>query len=189
MKNFLNSLSQNEKIALTVAFSLLALAILFFLGILLSKFIPALSHSYRKLKKYGNPKKLRRASQKEIKENLIWKNDHLCLTPKYLVDQTDEWGIIPLESVLWVFTMHFMHYRPRSKKNEMRYQLEIVTITGDSYLIDRCSSEDVRRIRAELEERYPNFFYGFSKEHEEMVNYIVAENKKELKELKRSARK
>ncbi|MBO4410644.1 MAG: hypothetical protein J5794_00420, partial [Lachnospiraceae bacterium] len=63
------------------------------------------------------------------------------------------------------------------------------TITGDTFILRNQAKKDLDAIETQLSERYPNFFYGYSEEHDRMVHYILSENEKELNALKRSKKK
>ncbi|MBR4768477.1 MAG: hypothetical protein IK088_05830 [Lachnospiraceae bacterium] len=146
----------------------------------------SVSKLYCTLAHYGNPEVILNDALKELKTRPIYRHDDLALTPKYLIDLSRPVrAVIPLESALWVFRMQYMCRRPLTKNDVMHYAMRIYTITGDIYVLKNRSKEDFDEIEAVLTDRYPNFFYGYSKEHDEMVHYILSEQKREIAEKKR----
>lgn len=185
MNQIFQSLTTIEKIGIFVAGIFILVAAFLVLYLIIISVFPKCSPNYRRLKKYGNPQRILKECEKELRENPILSRGTLSLTPKYLVENAGLRFIIPLESVLWVFELQSMRYSLRKRRNKMHYSLQIVTITGDSFLLRDKQIEDLKKIEEVLEERYPNFFYGYSEEHDEMVHYILNENKKELREAKK----
>ena len=95
---------------------------------------------------------------------------------------------MPLESALWVFRLQDMRYSLREKRDVMHYSMRIYTITGDKFILRDQAKADLDAIENLLTEHYPNFFYGYSEEHDRMVHYILEENVKEQAELKKTKR-
>lgn len=173
-----------------VLFGLIVILIIFgligFFYILILMIFPKLSKTYRRLHKYGNPDSILEDVEKELTKDVIFKKRSVALTPKYLISYSAEQSaIIPLESVLWVFTLQNLKYSFKARREMMHYTLRIVTITGDAFMIRDLAKEDLDQILTLLEEHYPNFFYDYSEEHDRMVRYILRENKKELQREKK----
>lgn len=167
----------------------LALGLVGFFYHLLLVFCPKLSKMYRRLKKYGRADRILSDAQSELDQDRLLDRGDLVLTPKYLFEFRAELSsIIPLESVLWVFPLQDMKYSFKDHREKMAYSLRIMTITGDTFELKDKPKEDLDKINEVLTERYPNFFYGYSEEHNRMVHYILAENKKELKAIGRKKR-
>ena len=55
----------------------------------------------------------------------------------------------------------------------------IPVMKGEEYTLTGKSHREVSAIYHELNTRYPNFFFGYSKEHQEMVQYVLHEMKNE----------
>ena len=147
----------------------------------------SLSRLYRLLERYGNADSILKDAVSELKGHCIFSHEGLALTPKYLFDFSErEKAIIPLESALWVFRLQDMKYSFREDRDVMHYSMRIYTITGDTFIIKDQKKADLDAIEDLLTERYPNFFYGYSEEHDRMVHYLLAENEKELIQLKKS---
>ena len=151
---------------------------------------PKLSMTYVRLRNYGNADVILADAEKELSERSILEEDNMVLTPKYLFEfSSDLSAIIPLESVLWVFRLENMRYSFKSRREKMFYSLRIVTIAGDTFVLKDKQKAHLDKIMEVLTDRYPNFFYGYSEEHDRMVHYILEENRKELKEKKQKSRK
>lgn len=139
---------------------------------------PRLSPAYLHLGRYGNPRKLIRFVEYELENSVIIHTKDMVLTSHYLVEfSEDVTALIPLESVLWTYEYATLRYR-FPFKHVLRHNLHIVTVQGDHYLFKNKQAEDVERIYEELTNRFPNFFFGYSQEHEEMVRHILKDNKK-----------
>ena len=146
----------------------------------------SLSALYRRMARYGDAGELLRDALSEIQEQCILSHEGLVLTPKYLFDFTGSKGdVIPLQSALWVFRLQDMHYSLSERREVMYYSMRIYTITGDKFVLKNRAKEDLDAVEEILTDRYPNFFYGYSEEHDHMVHYILEENAKELKALKK----
>lgn len=149
-----------------------------------------LSRLYRLLTRYGNAESILSDALTELKNHCIFSHEGLALTPKYLFDFSErEKAIVPLESALWVFRLQDMKYSFREDRDKMHYSMRIYTITGDTFILKDQAKKDLDAIEDLLTERYPNFFYGYSEEHDRMVHYILSENEKELLELKKAKKK
>lgn len=145
-----------------------------------------LSGLYRMLGRYGNADKILTEAAAELKRHCIFDHEGLALTSKYLFDFSDRsHAIVPLESALWVFRLQDMRFSLLKGRDLMHYSMRIYTITGDAFILRDQAKEDLDKIEELLTDHYPNFFYGYSEEHDRMVHYILAENEKELHELKR----
>ena len=143
---------------------------------------PKLSLAYRRLGAYGNAKAILLEAEKELSDNWFFKHNDLALTPKYLFEfNGDETAIIPLTDVLWLFRYETLVYSFRDRREQLHYNMRIVTITGDRFTLKNKQKEDLDGIMDLITERYPNFFYGYSEEHDQMVHYILEENKRELR--------
>ena len=148
-----------------------------------------LSRLYRLLERYGNADAILRDAISELKDHCIFSHGGLALTPKYLFDFSGrEKAVVPLESALWVFRLQDMKYSFRADRDVMHYSMRIYTITGDTFILKDQKKADLDAIEDLLTERYPNFFYGYSEEHDRMVHYLLRENEKELTELKKAKR-
>lgn len=139
---------------------------------------PRLTPAYRNLGRYGNPRQILYDVERQMKKRVLLQTRTLILTPGYLVEISDDVGaIIPLEAVLWIYDHAAMHYGLKGKR--LSYTIHMVTVKGDEYTMKGKSHKEVDAIYHELTTRYPNYFYGYSREHEEMVRYIIKEMKKE----------
>ena len=148
-----------------------------------------LSPLYRLLSRYGPAGKLMKDAMRELRDHCIFSHEGLALTPKYLFDFSGRTkAIVPLESALWVFRLQDMHYSSREKRDVMHYSMRIYTITGDKFILRDQAKADLDAIEDLLTEHYPNFFYGYSEEHDRMVHDILEENVKEQVELKKTKR-
>ena len=61
----------------------------------------------------------------------------------------------------------------------MFYTERIVTITGESFSLEDRPRSTLDQINTMLTERYPNFFFGYSEEHERLVRYLLRERQSE----------
>lgn len=148
-----------------------------------------LSPLYRLLSHYGPAGKLMKDAMLELRDHCIFSHGGLALTPKYLFDFSGRTrAVVPLESALWVFRLQDMRYSFREKRDVMHYSMRIYTITGDKFILRDQAKADLDAIENLLTEHYPNFFYGYSEEHDRMVHYILEENVKEQAELKKTKR-
>ena len=140
---------------------------------------PRLTSTYRSLEHYGDPERILNHVEKQILRHVLLQTKTLTLTPRYLVELSDDvCAIIPLESVLWIYDHAAMHKTLKGK--QLSYTIHLVTMKGEEYTLKGKTHREVSAIYHELNTRYPNFFYGYSKEHHEMVRYIIHESKKEL---------
>lgn len=143
---------------------------------------PKLSVTYLRLKNYGEASKIMHDADAELLDRKILEEGNMVLTPKYLIEfSPDASAVIPLESVLWIFKTTRMKYVLKDRRERMFYTLRIVTIAGDTFIIRDKKKSDIDQIENVLTERYPNFFYGYSEEHDKMVRYILRESKREIK--------
>lgn len=163
-------------------YALCAAPALILLWQLLLFLFPKLSRTYRRLKDYGNARSILLEAEKELSEDWFFKHNDLALTPKYLFEfNGDETAIIPLTDVLWLFRYETLVYSFKARREQLQYNMRIVTITGDRFTLKNKQKEDLDGIMDLITERYPNFFYGYSEEHDQMVHYILEENRRELR--------
>lgn len=172
-----------------------ALIICFFISIfsivrmLLYIINPLESPACRHLKKYGKLSKIIKEVEQELTDSCIIRTNNMALTPNYLIEfSEDVSAIVPLSSVLWTYK-HSQLHRTWKFKKKMRYSLHVVTNKGDNYTFKNKKISDVEQILTELTNRYPKFFYGYSEEHQELVDHIIKEIKTEQKELRKKNRK
>ena len=173
-----------------ILFILILIAVLVgfvvFIYTLLILLFPKLSAACIRLRRYGDADELLNQAEKELASEVLLDTGKLTLTPRFLIEyNADKTAIIPLTSVLWVFQMQYMKYSFREHAERMLYSLRITTITGDVFTLKDYKKSELDLIMEVLEERYPNFFYDYSEEHERMVNYILDENEKELKQKRK----
>lgn len=146
---------------------------------------PLESSAYRRLRKYGKLSQITKEVEHELDHDCIIRTNTMALTPNYLIEfSEDVSAIIPLSSVLWTYK-HGELKRNWKLKKKMRYSLHVVTNKGDDYTFKNKKSSDVEQILTELTNRYPKFFYGYSEEHQELVDHIL----KDLKEEQKKKRK
>ena len=139
---------------------------------------PRLTKTYRNLEHYGNPEKILNDVEKQIRRRILLQTKTLILTPRYLVELSDDiCAIIPLPEVLWIYDHAAM--RRTIKGRQLSYTIHVVTMKGEEYTLTGKSHREVSAIYHELNTRYPNFFFGYSKEHQEMVQYVLHEMKNE----------
>ncbi|MEF2905741.1 MAG: hypothetical protein U0O21_05450, partial [Lachnospiraceae bacterium] len=139
---------------------------------------PRLTKTYRNLEHYGNPEKILSDVEKQIRRRILLQTKTLILTPRYLVELSDDiCAIIPLPEVLWIYDHAAM--RRTIKGRQLSYTIHVVTMKGEEYTLTGKSHREVSAIYHELNTRYPNFFFGYSKEHQEMVQYVLHEMKNE----------
>lgn len=183
------SFSVSQSVLGAVSAAMMVFGLLSVLYILVLFIFPKLSVTYLRLKGYGNADRILADAEKELSENSILSQDNMTLTPKYLIEfSSDLSAVIPLESVLWVFPTENMRYSLKDHRERMFYSLRIVTIAGDTFIIKDKQKADIDKITDVLSERYPNFFYGYSEEHDRMVHYILDENRRELRENRKQKR-
>ncbi|MFQ9510523.1 MAG: DUF6709 family protein [Lachnospiraceae bacterium] len=157
----------------------LILALIAFLRMLLYLFIPKLTPTYRKLKKYGNRETIIKEVEYELENEVITSTNDMVLTTNYLVEFSEDLSaIVPLSSVLWAYKHGYIN-RTWQLKRRMKYTFHVVTVKGDNYSFKNKAKKDVELIQDELSRRFPNFFYGYSEEHAEMVRHIIKEAKAE----------
>ena len=146
---------------------------------------PLESPACRHLKKYGKLSKIIKEVEQELTDSCIIHTNNMALTPNYLIEfSEDVSAIVPLSSVLWTYK-HSQLHRTWKFKKKMRYSLHVVTNKGDNYTFKNKKISDVEQILTELTNRYPKFFYGYSEEHQELVDHIIKEIKAEQKELRK----
>ena len=150
---------------------------------------PLESSAYRRLRKYGKLSKITKEVEHELEHDCIFRTSNMALTPNYLIEfSEDVSAIIPLSSVLWTYK-HGELKRTLKLKKKMRYSLHVITNKGDEYTFKNKKSSDVEQILTELTNRYPKFFYGYSEEHQELVDHILKDLKTEQKEKRKQKRK
>ena len=180
-KYFVNQtayLNRREIVLMVVLLLVFVLMIVVFIRTFLYIINPRLTKTYRNLEHYGNPEKILNDVEKQIRRRILLQTKTLILTPRYLVELSDDiCAIIPLPEVLWIYDHAAM--RRTIKGRQLSYTIHVVTMKGEEYTLTGKSHREVSAIYHELNTRYPNFFLGYSKEHQEMVQYVLHEMKNE----------
>lgn len=180
-KYFVNQtayLNRREIVLMVVLLLVFVLMIVVFIRTFLYIINPRLTKTYRNLEHYGNPEKILNDVEKQIRRRILLQTKTLILTPRYLVEFSDDiCAIIPLPEVLWIYDHAAM--RRTIKGRQLSYTIHVVTMKGEEYTLTGKSHREVSAIYHELNTRYPNFFFGYSKEHQEMVQYVLHEMKNE----------
>lgn len=180
-KYFVNQtayLNRREIVLMVVLLLVFVLMIVVFIRTFLYIINPRLTKTYRNLQHYGNPEKILSDVEKQIRRRILLQTKTLILTPRYLVELSDDiCAIIPLPEVLWIYDHAAM--RRTIKGRQLSYTIHVVTMKGEEYTLTGKSHREVSAIYHELNTRYPNFFFGYSKEHQEMVQYVLHEMKNE----------
>ena len=180
-KYFVNQtayLNRREIVLMVVLLLVFVLMIVVFILTFLYIINPRLTKTYRNLEHYGNPEKILNDVEKQIRRRILLQTKTLILTPRYLVEFSDDiCAIIPLPEVLWIYDHAAM--RRTIKGRQLSYTIHVVTMKGEEYTLTGKSHREVSAIYHELNTRYPNFFFGYSKEHQEMVQYVLHEMKNE----------
>ena len=180
-KYFVNQtayLNRREIVLMVVLLLVFVLMIVVFIRTFLYIINPRLTKTYRNLEHYGNPEKILSDVEKQIRRRILLQTKALILTPRYLVELSDDiCAIIPLPEVLWIYDHAAM--RRTIKGRQLSYTIHVVTMKGEEYTLTGKSHREVSAIYHELNTRYPNFFFGYSKEHQEMVQYVLHEMKNE----------
>lgn len=180
-KYFVNQtayLNRREIVLMVVLLLVFVLMIAVFIRTFLYIINPRLTKTYRNLEHYGNPEKILNDVEKQIRRRILLQTKTLILTPRYLVELSDDiCAIIPLPEVLWIYDHAAM--RRTIKGRQLSYTIHVVTMKGEEYTLTGKSHREVSAIYHELNTRYPNFFFGYSKEHQEMVQYVLHEMKNE----------
>lgn len=167
-------LNQRE-IFLLIVLSLTGAATLVIIGGTVVYWIfPKLTPAYRKLHKYGDADEILEDAEAQLMKRSLIRTRDMVLTSDYLVEFSGNLSaIIPLESVLWTYDHAALRYTLRGKM--LSYTIHVVTVYGDEYSLKQKSAEDVQVIYNELTTRFPNYFYGYSKEHQQLVRHIISE--------------
>ena len=180
-KYFVNQtayLNRREIVLMVVLLLVFVLMIVVFIRTFLYIINPRRTKTYRNLEHYGNPEKILSDVEKQIRRRILLQTKTLILTPRYLVELSDDiCAIIPLPEVLWIYDHAAM--RRTIKGRQLSYTIHVVTMKGEEYTLTGKSHREVSAIYHELNTRYPNFFFGYSKEHQEMVQYVLHEMKNE----------
>lgn len=180
-KYFVNQtayLNRREIVLMVVLLLVFVLMIVVFIRTFLYIINPRLTKTYRNLEHYGNPEKILNDVEKQIRRRILLQTKTLILAPRYLVELSDDiCAIIPLPEVLWIYDHAAM--RRTIKGRQLSYTIHVVTMKGEEYTLTGKSHREVSAIYHELNTRYPNFFFGYSKEHQEMVQYVLHEMKNE----------
>ena len=180
-KYFVNQtayLNKREIVLMVVLLLVFVLMIVVFIRTFLYIINPRLTKTYRNLEHYGNPEKILNDVEKQIGRRILLQTKTLILTPRYLVELSDDiCAIIPLPEVLWIYDHAAM--RRTIKGRQLSYTIHVVTMKGEEYTLTGKSHREVSAIYHELNTRYPNFFFCYSKEHQEMVQYVLHEMKNE----------
>ena len=180
-KYFINQtayLNRREIILMVVLLAVFVFMIVILIRTIAYMINPRLTKTYRNLERYGDPEKILVDVEKQIHRKILLRTKTLILTPRYLVELSDEvCAIIPLPEVLWIYDHAAMRRTLRGK--QLSYTIHVVTMKGEEYTLNGKTHREVSAIYHELSTRYPNFFFGYSKEHQEMVQYMLHEMKKE----------
>ena len=180
-KYFVNQtayLNRREIVLMVVLLLVFVLMIVVFIRTFLYIINPRLTKTYRNLEHYGNPEKILNDVEKQIGRRILLQTKTLILTPRYLVELSDDiCAIIPLPEVLWIYDHAAMSRTIKGR--QLSYTIHVVTMKGEEYTLTGKSHREVSAIYHELNTRYPNFFFGYSKEHQEMVQYVLHEMKNE----------
>ena len=180
-KYFVNQtayLNRREIVLMVVLLLVFVLMIVVFIRTFLYIINPRLTKTYRNLEHYGNPEKILNDVEKQIGRRILLQTKTLILTPRYLVELSDDiCAIIPLPEVLWIYDHAAM--RRTIKGRQLSYTIHVVTMKGEEYTLTGKSHREVSAIYLELNTRYPNFFFGYSKVHQKMVQYVLHEMKNE----------
>lgn len=180
-KYFINQtayLNSREIVLMVVLLAVFVLMIVILIRTITYIINPRLTKTYRNLDRYGDAEKILAGVEKQIHRKILLKTKTLILTPRHLVELSDEvCAIIPLEAVLWIYDHAAM--RRTLKGKQLSYTIHVVTMKGEEYTLNGKTHREVSAIYHELNTRYPNFFFGYSKEHQEMVQYVLHEMKKE----------
>ena len=164
-KYFVNQtayLNRREIVLMVVLLLVFVLMIVVFIRTFLYIINPRLTKTYRNLEHYGNPEKILNDVEKQIGRRILLQTKTLILTPRYLVELSDDiCAIIPLPEVLWIYDHAAM--RRTIKGRQLSYTIHVVTMKGEEYTLTGKSHREVSAIYHELNTRYPNFFFGYSK--------------------------
>ena len=133
---------------------------------------PRTTPAYRRLSEYGDPQELLARAEEELYHSVRTRTRDMVLTASFLLEfSADVTAIIPLSSVLWTYDHASLRYTLRGKT--LSYTIHVVTDRGDEYNLKKKTAEEVQLIYHELTSRFPNYFYGYSKEHQQMVRHII----------------
>lgn len=180
-KYFINQtayLNTREIVLMAVLLAVFVLMIVIIIQTISYIINPRLTKTYRNLEHYGDAERILTDVEKQIHRKILFETKTLILTPRYLVELSDEiCAIIPLEAVLWIYDHATM--RRTLKGKQLSYTIHVVTMKGEEYTLNGKTHREVSAIYHELNTRYPNFFFGYSKEHQEMVQYVLHEMKNE----------
>ena len=159
-KYFVNQtayLNRREIVLMVVLLLVFVLMIVVFIRTFLYIINPRLTKTYRNLEHYGNPEKILSDVEKQIRRRILLQTKTLILTPRYLVELSDDiCAIIPLPEVLWIYDHAAM--RRTIKGRQLSYTIHVVTMKGEEYTLTGKSHREVSAIYHELNTRYPNFF-------------------------------
>mgnify|MGYP000703634593 FL=1 len=158
-KYFVNQtayLNRREIVLMVVLLLVFVLMIVVFIRTFLYIINPRLTKTYRNLEHYGNPEKILSDVEKQIRRRILLQTKTLILTPRYLVELSDDiCAIIPLPEVLWIYDHAAM--RRTIKGRQLSYTIHVVTMKGEEYTLTGKSHREVSAIYHELNTRYPNF--------------------------------
>ena len=163
-KYFVNQtayLNRREIVLMVVLLLVFVLMIVVFIRTFLYIINPRLTKTYRNLEHYGNPEKILNDVEKQIRRRILLQTKTLILTPRYLVELSDDiCAIIPLPEVLWIYDHAAM--RRTIKGRQLSYTIHVVTMKGEEYTLTGKSHREVSAIYHELNTRYRNFFFAYS---------------------------
>ena len=179
-KYFVNQtayLNRREIVLMVVLLLVFVLMIVVFIRTFLYIINPRLTKTYRNLEHYGNPEKILNDVEKQIGRRILLQTKTLILTPRYLVELSDDiCAIIPLPEVLWIYDHAAM--RRTIKGRQLSYTIHVVTMKGEEYTLTGKSHREVSAIYHELNTRYPNFFFGIQKNIRKWFNMCCMKMKK-----------
>ena len=136
-KYFVNQtayLNRREIVLMVVLLLVFVLMIVVFIRTFLYIINPRLTKTYRNLEHYGNPEKILSDMEKQIRRRILLQTKTLILTPRYLVELSDDiCAIIPLPEVLWIYDHAAM--RRTIKGRQLSYTIHVVTMKGEEYTL------------------------------------------------------
>ena len=137
---------------------------------------PRYSPACRNLKKYGEPEEIIKEVDRQLAEECYVQTKDMALLADYLIEFSEDISVIvPLKNILWVYEHATL--KQSSSFKPLSYTLHIVMEDGDVHIFNNKVKEDIDVIIAELSLRYPNFFYGYSNEHYQIVKHILSDSK------------
>lgn len=155
----------------------LALALFATIRHLLYILMPTAAPVYRRLAKYGRPADIVADVDAQLKDECLVLTKDMALLQDYLIEFSEDISVIvPLKHILWLYEHATL--RQSSSFRPLEFTLHIVMENGDTFLFNKKQKQDIDIILEELSARYPNFFYGYSDEHYQLVHHILEDQKK-----------